>query len=195
MTHHKQTLAPASCEGEGASVHHPGRASVPTVIGLDVSLTSTGIAIGHRLTRVTSTGRKADSLAVRCGRLRQLADQIDAQVRDVDLVVIEQPAYSRSQGSAHDRSGLWWLVVDRLHGRGIPVAEVAPTSRARYAAGRGNAGKDEVLAAAIRRYPDVPISGNDEADAYILAAMGLDHLGHPPVVVPQTHRAALDKVA
>src|SRR5690606_1478975 len=77
----------------------------------------------------------------------------------------------------------------------IPYAIVSPTSLKKYVTGRGNASKDEVLAAAIRRWPDAAINGNDEADAYALRAMGLDHLGHPVADVPKTHRDALAKVA
>lgn len=169
--------------------------TTPNVIGIDLSLQSTGIAGPGWTDRIRSTGRRADTLAQRRNRLRTLADQITARAQGAALIVVEAPAYSRNAGSMHDRSGLWWMVVDRLHAHGIPVAEVAPTSRARYATGRGNAAKDEVLAAAIRRYPAADIDGNDVADAVILQAMGLDWLGHPPAPVPQTHRAALGAVA
>jgi crossover junction endodeoxyribonuclease RuvC len=166
----------------------------PRVIGLDLSLTSTGFATPDGACRITSKGSRGDSITQRHERLNRLLLRIMELAHEADLVVIEQPAYSRTQGSQHDRSGLWWLVVDALLYRSVTVVEVAPTARARYATGRGNASKDEVLAAVVRRYPDVAINGNDEADAYVLMAMGLDHLGCPVVEVPKAHRAALDKV-
>ncbi|GMA22268.1 hypothetical protein GCM10025864_44320 [Luteimicrobium album] len=49
-----------------------------------------------------------------------------------------------------------------------------------------------MLAAVIRRHPTVDITGNDEADALILAAMGARHLGHPIDDVPATHLAAMN---
>jgi crossover junction endodeoxyribonuclease RuvC len=167
----------------------------PRAVGLDLSLTSTGVATPQGACRVTSKGSRDDTLIQRYERLNRLLLRVMELTHEADLVVIEQPAYSRTQGSQHDRSGLWWLVVDALTYRSVPIAEVAPTARARYATGRGNAGKDEVLAAVVRRYPDVLINGNDEADAYVLCAMGLDHLGCPVVEVPKAHRDALAKVA
>jgi crossover junction endodeoxyribonuclease RuvC len=99
-------------------------------------------------------------------------------------------------GSQHDRSGLWWLVLDPVHwdGRARDVVEVPPTCRAKYATGKGNAPKDAVLAAAIRRFPDWDITGNDVADAVILAAMGARHLGHPIDQMPAAHLTAMAAV-
>lgn len=165
------------------------------IVGVDPSLTSTGVAGPGWVDRIRSVGRKADTLAQRRDRLHRLADNVVARVGAPDLVVIEAPALGSKVGSMHDRSGLWWLVVDQLHDAGIAVVEVAPAARARYATGRGNSPKDEVLAAAIRRYPDVDVTGNDIADAVILRAMACDRYGQALAEVPQAHREALVKVA
>lgn len=37
-------------------------------------------------------------------------------------------------------------------------------------------------------------TGNDEADALVLAAMAHRHLGHPIDELPKTHLAAMDKI-
>lgn len=172
------------------------------VLGLDLSLTSTGLAWvvdgAAEVSRIRSTGRKGATLAQRDARLYDLRAQIALTVEGYppDLVVIEQPAFSRTTGHMHDRSGLWWLVVADLHLAGIRTVEVAPTARAKYATGKGNAGKDEVLAAVVRRYPAVEVTGNDEADALILAAMGTRHLGQPiEESLPKLHLEAMAKVA
>lgn len=185
------------------------------VVGLDLSLTSSGVAMvapvdGLGLTclplRVTSkaptTARSASTgkptpptLGQRAARLERIADSVLSYCIGADLVVVEQPAYSRTAGSMHDRSGLWWLVVSQLLRQSIPVAEVAPTARAKYATGNGGAGKDHVLASVVRRYADVEVSGNDEADALVLAAMGARHLGRPlEERIPATHLTAMTKV-
>jgi crossover junction endodeoxyribonuclease RuvC len=174
------------------------------VAGVDLSLTSTGVATvwappeaGGRLKRVESKGAKGATLAQRCIRLDRLARAITDEAGRADLVVIEAPAYSRTVGSMHDRSGLWWLVIHILtEDYACTVVEVAPTARARYATGRGNAGKDQVLAAVCKRYPDWDVTGNDVADALILAAMGARHLGHPiETSMPATHLTAMAAVA
>lgn len=175
------------------------------VVGLDLSLTATGIATPDGVETVTSRSTTGASLLDRALRLERIAGHVAAAVAragneatkgDDLLVVIEAPAFSRTTGHQHDRSGLWWLIVVELSGwERLQVVEVTPSARAKYATGKGNGGKDEVLAAVVRRYPDVLVSNNNEADSLVLRAMGCDWLGEPLAEVPQTHRAALDKVA
>lgn len=169
-----------------------------TVVGIDTSLTATGIArvdtcdlSGAMVTTVTSKapgtergpkGKKLPpTLEQRFDRLADLANRIVtvATAGGPTLALVEQPAYASNQGSSHDRSGLWWAVVMRLMYSQIPVAEITPGQRAMYAAGKGNADKDVVLAAVVRRYPGVEVGNNNEADALILAAIGCRKLGHP----------------
>jgi crossover junction endodeoxyribonuclease RuvC len=170
---------------------------VTAVVGLDLSLTATGIATPDGVCTRTSKGKAGASLADRRQRLLNLRLRIDMVLSPYEpaLVVVEGPAFGSRDGHAHDRSGLWWGVVDWLTYNKVPVAEVPPALVKKYATGKGNAGKDEVLAAVVRRYPDVEVTNNNEADALVLRAMGCDWLGEPLATVPQTHRAALDKVA
>lgn len=113
----------------------------------------------------------------------------------VDLAVIEAPAYSRGMGMAHERAGLWWRLYSMLHEQSIPVLVVLPNLRAKYATGKGNAGKDQVLLAASRRYPGVPMTNNNEADAVVLAAMGARWAGHPIDSLPKAHVDAMKTLA
>lgn len=174
------------------------------VVGLDLSLTSTGIAriwIDHDpaapphtlVDRVTSSGTEAATLLERHTRLLALRKQISSLALPADLAVIEGPSYGSKTGKQHDRSGLWWAVVRNLLMNDVPVVEVPPPTRARYACGKA-AAKDAVLAAVVRRYSDVEVTGNDEADALVLAAMGARHLGVPIDDLPKTHLAAMDAV-
>lgn len=172
------------------------------IVGLDLSLTSTGIALimtgdgreYREVRRIESTGRTGASLYQRHARLDLIAADVVASCNIADLVVIEGPSYGSQTGSQHDRSGLWWLVVDRLRNDSLRVVEVPPSCRMKYATGKGNARKDVVLAAVVRRYPRIDVTGNDEADALVLAAMGARWLGHPIDDLPQTHLAAMAKV-
>lgn len=169
-----------------------GRALV--VVGLDLSLTSTGVARPDGVFTIQSAGKKTDNLLDRSYRLARLRLKITRACDGADLVVIENPAYNSRSGSAHDRSGLWWMVVRWLHASKIPVATVTPQQLQKYATGKGRADKFAVHAAVIKRYPDIPIKGPDEADALVLRAIGCEYLGQPLAQVPQTHRAALDAV-
>jgi crossover junction endodeoxyribonuclease RuvC len=173
------------------------------VVGLDSSLTGFGVArsIDGRIeTRVIkSTGYADASLADRIDRVRSIVRRVTefalegyepAEGEPMPLFPIEQPAYSKTQGHMHDRSGVWWMVVHILAKSGA-VVEVAPTTLKRYATRKGNSPKDAVLAAAVRTFPDVRIEENNTADAVWLMAMGLRRLGRP--IEPA--RAAIDETA
>lgn len=169
------------------------------VVGIDPSLTSTGVARVHPdgsigVERVRSRGTRADTWAMRAARIVDLTVAVVEASAGASLAVIEGPAYAQgARGSSHDRSGLWWAIATALP---CPLAVVTPTGRAKYATGRGNAGKDEVLLAVARRYPGAPVDGNDTADALILAAMGARHLGMPvEASLPVAHLAAMGAVA
>jgi Holliday junction resolvasome RuvABC endonuclease subunit len=170
----------------------------PTVVGVDLSLTSCGVARwspDRRLWLSTATSR-TDGLA----RLRELRSRVVTVTRGADLVVIEAlpPAGSFAGKSAAiaERAALYWMVLDRLHDLAIPYAAVQPAQLKGYALGVGGgakATKTAVVAAVVRRYNAEP-ANDDEADACVLAAMGLHHLGRPPVSVPELHTKWLTAV-
>ena len=168
------------------------------IVGIDLSLTATGVAIADAATvtvrTVRSRGAKGDDLLSRGARLELLTSSICGLCRGAALVVVEQPAFSRTTGHHHDRSGLWWLVVAQLQAMGIPVAEVTPSGLKRYVTGRGNADKDTVLLAVARRFGDVGVTNNNEADSLALCAMGADRFGVPLADMPKSHRTSLDAV-
>ncbi|MFC0626142.1 hypothetical protein [Kribbella deserti] len=185
------------------------------VVGLDTSLTSTGLLVlevgpdrppAAGATRIESkapaTGRNPDTgkklapnLKQRLDRLTAIEQRITSALFNlyIDLAVIESPSFGSVGSASRDLAGLWWRVVGKLDHMGIPVAEVSPAGRTKYALGSGKAApKDRVLAAVIKRYPDFDITGNDIADALILAAMGARHLGHPIDDLPQANLAAMN---
>lgn len=168
-----------------------------TVVGIDLSLTSTGLAIigdGVAVHRITSKGSKAASVVDTWKRIDTIAEKVFGPTGRAapSLVVIESPSYGSHTGSQHERGGLWWTVIGRIVSWRIPIATVSPQCRAKYATGKGNAGKDEVLAAVVRRYPTVDVTGNDVADAVVLAAMGCRWLGQPIDDLPKLNLAAMD---
>ena len=170
------------------------------VVGLDLSLTATGVAKWSSLIPgpelCTIRGDKLAGLP----RLQAIRSELTRLVRGADLVVVEglQPAGATKAGAyANERAGLYWLVLDRLDQLGIPVAAVPSALLKMYALGVGGgkkATKAAVVGAVVRRYDASPGDDN-QADACVLAAMGLHHLGYPPAPVPQTHERALAKVA
>jgi Holliday junction resolvasome RuvABC endonuclease subunit len=174
-----------------------------TVVGIDSSLTKTGLAMLRThgvdlVTALTSSGKKDDDLRTRFKRLDWLGSHIltfCTQPQVADLVVIEGPSMASKFGHPHDRSGLWWLIVHSLWRHQVPVMEVSPSVRMKYATGKGQADKDAVLTSVVRRYPGYEVKDNNEADALVLAAIGMRMLGEPiEESLPQTHLDALRKL-
>jgi len=174
------------------------------IAGIDPSLTSTGVAVIRSPERVeTATVASkppapgTETVRSRFERMERLAGGILDLVADADVVGIEAPAYGmRNAGKVHDRSGLWWWIVGQLEARGVPVAEVTPPSRTMYATGKGNAGKDLVLVTAAATYKQASITGNDVADAVVIAAM-VSRLAGQPIELREPAQAkmkALTKV-
>lgn len=170
----------------------------PRVLGIDLSLTGTGLAYSDRDTiaiRTVRTKKYGPNLEDQWQRLKYIESEIwkTATSEDFDLVLIEGPSYGSKGAGTWDRGGLWWLVVSMVLAHDIPAAVVPPSLRSKYATGKGNSSKAGVASAAGARYGR-EFATDDEADAYVLCAMGLDHLGDPPAVVPKLHRGALAKV-
>jgi crossover junction endodeoxyribonuclease RuvC len=177
----------------------PGTEHHRHVIGVDLSLTATGMSDGATTWLVRSKGKETATLLDRAERLERVRNEILSHLvtrPGLDLVLIEQPAYSRQNGHMHDRSGLWWLVVNDILAHGFALVEVAPTALKKYATGKGTANKGAVVDATARRFPDIDTGSGDDnrCDALWLAAMGIDHLTGVSVV-PAAQRAVLDNVA
>jgi hypothetical protein len=164
----------------------------PKVLGLDLSLTATGLAGNAGWTETLKPPTKLRDTDRLDWILRTITGNFLA---GVDLAVVEGPAYSRQAGQAghHERAGLWWLVRVTLAHRHIPTAVVTPSCLKRYATGRGVGSKDAIVLAAARRFGWFD-GDNNAGDALFLAAMGTDHLGQPMVPMPAAHRAALAAV-
>jgi hypothetical protein len=171
----------------------------PLVIGLDVAMGISGVAgIGW-------------TDHVRCthdGQHERFAAQLEGLAsfyRNADFVVIEGAAYSKNNQGADALAAMRWMVRHDLWKRGIPYTVITPSKRITYATGttvhydevgeriKGDALKALVRAAVGERY-GVLTEGRakwDEADAYVMLAMGLHWLGYPLAEVPAKHAAAL----
>ena len=178
-------------------------ATVPLVIGCDMALVTSGIA-GPGWTDLIRTGNRRGE-----ERLDYIVETAASFYRLADFVTIEGPAYSTAKQTGHDEmSALRWMIRCDLRRRGIPFAVVNPDSRTIYATGKARWKDDEgrklssrqvkgLVRDAVAVQYGIECSGThryDEADAYVLMAMGADWLGYPLVELPPTHRRALKGV-
>lgn len=162
----------------------------PRVIGLDLSLTSTGIALASGVTTVIKGA--ADLGDWRLCRIRDAV--VNAMVLDrPDLVVIEDlPTHGKAAGLTGMVHG---AVRSLLIEREVPYALISPATLKAFATGRGNGDKTAMAVAALKRanreFADD--KGGDQCDAWWLRAAGLQWLGTPEVALPAAQIARLDK--
>ena len=134
-----------------------------TILALDLSLTSTGYAHGTATGTIAVKSRGVTRLAENRDRLRELVLTCSPE-----RVVME--GYANGKGDNYAK-GMWGGVARLLlHDMGLAVVEVPPASLKKFATGKGNANKDTMLEAAIRRF-GFQGHGNDEADAWLLLKM------------------------
>lgn len=185
------------------------------VVGLDISTTSTGIAViglGGRTTARVSRVRTSPaetpegvrpSLQQRHERFMEIEAGViaalsrDAGLGPISLVVVEGPSYLSTGFAQHDISGNWHRVVRAVLAWGLPVAEVSPGQVKLYATGSGathgknKVTKQHVINAVRGNYPSAiseQAKQTDKADALILAAIGCRRLGHPIEVSPLSEK-------
>lgn len=170
------------------------------VIGVDLSLTSTGIARLELDDNGTITGSHTEAVTSEPadGTLTQRIRRVDYVATSVgdaiaptyvphpDLVVVEGASFGSTGGQAQERAWLRGAVYLHLYGIGIDVIEVTPSTLKLYATGNGRASKTHVVQSVRHHYGthfDIPLRKSDGredvADAIALAAMAARSIGHP----------------
>lgn len=172
-----------------------------TLVGLDGALTAYGAAVlypqsggGHGVPSLY-TWKTAPRQHIHA-RIQHLAVSVLNACAGSDLVAMEGLAnYGAKHGSTSlDLAGLHWIVRQLLWANGYSYVVIPAPVRAKWLTGNGNAGKDECLAAAIKRFPMADIRDNNQADAITLAAMAAAHRGCPLVTMPASSDEQLAKI-
>ena len=158
------------------------------IIGLDLSLTNTGIAYTDGDVRTMKT-RALD------GDLR-LLDIVEAIGEAIQLgatfaVIEDLPSNARSAGITGMVHGAVRLSLIEAS---VGYVLVPPATLKAFATGKGNADKTAMAIAALKR-GGREFADDNQCDAWWLRAAGLDRLGTPPFPLPEAQRARLDKVS
>jgi crossover junction endodeoxyribonuclease RuvC len=161
------------------------------IAGIDLSLRSTGLACGGDQTTVSSSFMGVE-------RLIDVSKKVITYLEDwyLPAVVIEGYSFASRNSQAHSIGELGGVVRVALHKLGIPFVEVPPTVRAKFATGKGNAGKSEVVSSVSAR-TGIVWSGkgaDDMCDAFVLEEMGLAALGVPRFEWPKENLKVLEKI-
>lgn len=166
----------------------------PRVVGLDSALRSFGIASVDGDGIFTKRVQPSAKLGRTHDRLEYLLTEVEEWAEGASLAVLEGLAFGAKGSSLTGLAGIHWMVRHALWSMGVPYAIVSPYTRAQYITGFAKADKDIVLAHVIRRFPEADVTGNDVADALVLAAMGREWMGYPIAKMPKASTELLTAV-
>ena len=161
------------------------------VLGLDLSLTSTGYSSDDDRNVISTKAKGAERLHIISTEVLHIC-----KTRNIKAVAIEGYSFASRNSQAHSIGELGGAVRMRLWEHAIPFVDIPPTCRAKFASGRGNAGKGEVMSA-VSAKTGLVFSGagaDDVCDAYVLEEMIRYILGKPRHEWGAANIASLDKV-
>ena len=157
------------------------------IIGLDLSITATGVATADDRTFTVRTRAKDGT-----HRLNVIQAAIEPVLDGVDLAVIEGPG--RFLGNTgHIIGEVHGAVKALLNANGIQHVAVSPASLKSYATGNRSADKVAMIWAAFER-GGIKFTDDNECDAWWLRHTGLDRCGQALFKLPAVQRAFLNKV-
>jgi crossover junction endodeoxyribonuclease RuvC len=146
------------------------------VIGLDLSLTGTGLVVldstgkVHEAMTISSKLRDMERLAYIRGIIGQMLTKHDPR-----LACLEGYSMGSRAGQLASIGELGGVVKLLLHRNKYRYAIAAPTQLKKFASGKGNCMKDEIMMHVFKRW-GYEAKDNNQSDAYVLAriALGLE---------------------
>lgn len=164
---------------------------IKTIIGLDLSLTRTGVCLFFPEDQGVSAShiKSAQKGLLRLAELENNLKNIIYPFSSNCLVVIEDYAFSRNGRNLFGM--IEWGGVARLalHKMGVQAITISPTALKKFVTGKGNAQKDMMMQQILKRW-GFEASNNDEADAYALARVG-DSIINPDRYTKEQMKSAL----
>lgn len=158
------------------------------VIGLDLSLSATGIARFDGSTITVKTKDGTGDL-----RLLHIQDEVQRALQPgIDLAVIEGPI-SHGGFALHIQGMVHGAVRAVLMRNSVPYVLISPPTLKAYATGSGVAKKADMILAAYKR-AGLEFKDDNQCDAWWLRQAGLDYFSRAEVVMPLAHRKKLDTV-
>lgn len=160
----------------------------PAVVGIDPSLSATGLALADGST-VTVQNRKITGDK----RLVHLYLSVYNAVLLADFAVIEDlPTHAKSAGLTGRSQGVVRLALQQAD---VPYVALPPATLKKAATGKGNADKAAMLAALPAEVGEVIGKDDNQADAWWLRQCGLKLLDEPNLLAHLTASGALEAYA
>lgn len=145
------------------------------IIGLDLSLTSTGVAVysvvdNSDFTRVIKTNNKNSYM----DRYHKILAEIEREILDLNSIVFIEGyslgSFSKSTAMSN-LIELGGIIRASLWKRNVKYVVVPPTTLKKFLTGKGNSKKEDIKLNVYKKYGK-EFKTSDEADAYGLMALG-----------------------
>ena len=141
-----------------------------TILAIDLG-TTTGWAVrarDHQIAHgfVSFKPQRFEGGGMRFLRFKRWLSEIHTMTNDIHAVYFEEVRRHAGVDAAHVYGGLMATLTSWCEHRNIPYQGVPVGTITKHATGKGNAGKDEVIAA--MRVKGHPVSDDNEADALAL---------------------------
>lgn len=154
----------------------PQAGGVLTILAIDLG-TTTGWALRSRDRRiahgfVSLRPQRFEGGGMRYLRFKRWLSEITAVVTDIHAVYFEEVRRHTGVDAAHVYGGLMATLTTWCEHHNIPYQGVPVGTIKKHATGKGNAGKDEVIAA--MRAKGHPVTDDNEADALALLHWAVD---------------------
>ncbi|UTI41103.1 hypothetical protein [Niallia sp. RD1] len=146
-------------------------------VGIDPS-TKTGLVILNEDGEVLHTEEITTKKTKDPQRFIDIANKIKHRLAFGDVICIEGFSYGSKGKGVSTQYGIGWQIRSMLVTNGFDYYEVAPGALKKFASGKGNTKKDELVLPIYKRWGFESTSDNIR-DAYILSqiARGIEELG------------------
>jgi len=158
------------------------------IIGIDPSLTATGIVVlrNGKVELAETTKNRPELWTIERVKLiyQRIIDIVEnltdgEQWQAPDLIVIEGFSYGSKGRSVFDTAYLGWRIREELerlkNSANTPWIEVTPSQLKKFATSQGTAPKEIILQQIYKRW-GVELHDNNQGDAFVLAKIGEAYL-------------------
>jgi crossover junction endodeoxyribonuclease RuvC len=163
--------------------------SPANIVGLDLSLTSSGWSRFERATSTLVSGVVA-SKKKGMERLHEIVETLDKEIPKDSEVYIENYGFS-SKGQVVYQGELGGIVRYHLWKKGVPYRNVPPTVAKKFLTGSGVCEKSLILKELYKKYK-VDVNDDNEADAIVLGLVG--RAIHEDIETTKAQKEAISKV-
>ncbi|MEY9091881.1 hypothetical protein [Paenibacillus sp. RC84] len=146
-------------------------------VGIDPSTMTGFVALGsdgvevQRTKELTGNGKEDPK------RMVFLVDEVMEHLRQNDRVCIEGFSYGSQGKFVGQQYGIGWLIRTALFRRGLKYVEVSPGQLKKFASGKGNDSKDNLIIPIYKSW-GFQHSSDNVRDAFVLAKISY-HLQNP----------------